>query len=511
MPAQYSVIRPAAAFVIAAATAWAGVSIDCYPKSLDDETGSVTMAERMQHSWVHANGEGENVERGYMVFNTAEIPDGSTINSVYLCVFRYEVDLPSWYVTKLKSDPRLGAAGAAFIDIGYTDSDGWYLFTLDDPEPPGPSVYVLPGAEVDLEARLAEDWFGVGFHETDPTGIHFIHFHGWNEPVKPYLAVDYTPPVLEDEPKLAIAGRVNPEPPDDWVGPGTTRIELLWSRPEGVEIDSVAFRFSTDVIPWTRCWTDSDGGESHASTFWPSEDSGDGWSGYFDSDLLFPPPDRNTPLHFRADIHTTGGIYQGLEDAVLDPTPPYFTLDVGDEQLFTDSTVTVNLIPENGGEVANVFNATDECSVPDKGVPRFCQLKPVYPHAGSTYCGPAAISACLRYFDTHDHPDLVPDNVSDESLVKEMAKRTNTNRDGTGVSESNLRNGITSYLNDHGQINNYDVTSEEDMTTEFYRYWRRMRHAIEECWNVIPNLVLQPKAEQHYVTITGVRDCDGKT
>ncbi len=500
----------AAAF-IASSAAWADLSINCFPKMLDYETGSVKLAERTEWSLVRADGEGSDANRGYMVFNIADIPDGSTIKLVRLCVFRYENNEPSWYVTRLHSDPRAGLPGEAFDDINYADPDGFYLHIEEATQPPGPYVYELPGAAADLQARLADDWFGVGFHDPDPTGIQFIRFHGWFEPLKPYLSVVYTPPGVA-EPLLAVGGRVNPQLQDNWVGPGTTRIQLLWSPPEGMEIESVAFRFSTDVIPWTACWTDSDGGEDHASTFWPSEDSGDGWSGYFSSDLLVPPPSATAPLHFRADIYTTGGVFQGLEDAVFDPTPPYFSLDVEDEQLFSNSTVTINLIPENAGEVANVFNVTDECSVPDKGVPRFCQFKPEYPNDGSTYCGPTAAAACLRYFDTHGRPNVVPDGVTDESLVKEMGKRCKTDRDCRGTSDAKLKNGITSYLNDHGQANNFDVSGEGSFTTEPYRYWKVMRRAIENCWNVLPRIVFKSRnAQQHWVTATGVRDCDGKT
>jgi len=511
MPLRFGFLCSVASviFISAGPALGTDATVDCHPKALDYETGSVTSSARTQFSLVHANG--FDVDRGYMVFNTAAIPDGSTINSVQLRVFRYENDRPWWYITRLSSDPRSGDPAAVFADVGYTDPDGWYLYTEENTQPPGWCSYDLPvQAAADLQARLADDWFGVGFHETDLTGIHFVRFSGWFEPEKPYITVDYSLPAAE-ELCLAVNGHVNPLPQDDWVMPGTTFVELLWSRPEGVEIDSVAFSFSTDVMPWTPCWTDSDGGEELISSFWVSEDSGDGWTGYFDSDLISPSPTGNTPLHFRADVHTTGGSYQVLEDVTYDPTPPFFTIDVEDGQLFTDPTITVNVTPGNAGEVEDFFcNDVDTTGTVDKQVPSFCQFKPQYPRGGSTYCAPCAASACLRYFDNKQNPSVVPPGVSDDSLVEEMAGRIETDRDGSGSSVTRIKNGIRDYLTDHGQSNGYDIRGQRSTTSTPAKHWKRIKRAIELCYDVLPKIVWA-NGTSHCVTATGVRVCDSKT
>ncbi len=485
--------------------------LDCYPTPMDYETGSVTSLVRTQFSLVHASGEGLDVDRGYMVFNTTAIPDGATINSVRLNAYVYENNNPWWYITRLSGDPRTGAPGTVFDDIAFTDTDGYYLYRQDPTLAPGWYYYDLPAqAASDLQARLTDDWFAVGFHEEDAGVLFYIHFHGWFEANIPYITVDFTPPVAADEPVLAIADWIDPEPADAWVGTGTTDVEVLWSKPAGLTIDSVVFWHSPDSLSWAHFWTDLDGGEDWMSTHWVSPESGDGWTGYFDSDELSPPPIQTTPLFIRADIHTDGGVYQAVESRTYDPTPPLFTLDIEDDQVFVSGTLNFTAVEEYAGD-ADHFDCSDasDYGINDKKMPKFCQYNPNYPNGGSTYCAPTAAAACLKWFSTvGGNSGLVPPTISNESLVQDLGDRCDTDDENSGTSHSNMKNGLRGYIKDHG--GGYNVRGKGNTTGNSARYWKKMAAAVNACYDVLPTITW-PNGKKHKVTMTGVRKCGGKT
>ena len=136
--------------------------------------------------------------QGWFLFDVSGIPDGSTINSVTLNGYIYEGISSSWWgLTPLSMDPRVpGIDCAALVDDIEAEASSGYYASYTTAASGSASLPMTAVACTDLEAALAQDWFGVGLCSRDWSYENYrVGFNGWNETNPPTLVVDYNPPI----------------------------------------------------------------------------------------------------------------------------------------------------------------------------------------------------------------------------------------------------------------------------------------------------------------------------
>ena len=132
---------------------------------------------------------GFNSEDGWMMFDTSTIPAGAMIINIQFNGYVNDCIWPFWAINDITTNPLTSTPADLYADI---QSGEYNYFMEGSGATPGWRVAVLGGtANADLEAALAQGWFGLGIMSDDNICMFYINFDGWNEANPPFLMVDY--------------------------------------------------------------------------------------------------------------------------------------------------------------------------------------------------------------------------------------------------------------------------------------------------------------------------------
>jgi|GEM_PF-1324783 hypothetical protein len=168
-----------------------------WPQNAAYWTGSCNSTTFTQNSLI--NFVSGQVEDGWAKFDITDMPTGVTVNSVTLnCYTQSQYGAPYIYLKRLVVDPMANppatvmsaiVSGAAYTGnaIIYSPAPGWHVIPL------------LNSAPADLSAQTAFDWFATSFYEYEsPVGNYYGTVQGWAEANRPFIVVNYTPPIPHD-------------------------------------------------------------------------------------------------------------------------------------------------------------------------------------------------------------------------------------------------------------------------------------------------------------------------
>lgn len=277
----------------------------------------------------------------------------------------------------------------------------------------------------------------------------------------------YEPPVSTGI--LKVGDWMKSEEWHRWIGNDTDEIKVEFYPEQSEGILYVDFYFSiAGTGEWVFFYSDNDGVTGLAPG--PLSDGSeefDGWSGYLDHALL---PDVNVELDFRADVFTVDSFFDVFTELSIewDVTPPSaVSTNLFDYYITDEPTILLEVLPE-GANIAYLEIETEpKFSYFEKGVP------PAY-QPGNMDCGPTALAACLKYFESHGYPNICG-GLSMEDLIEQLKNYCVTDPEN-GTWDNKLESGALRWINEHG----------DGMTVRRTGFnWKQMRNELERGQDVI--------------------------
>ncbi len=182
-------------------------------------------------------------ERAWAKFNISAIPDSVSIVGVDLHYYIDQQSYPYYAITSLPTDPVSASAASIWNHIGQAstgnpvNSNTYFLYTgaqVNGWNSKSLNIH----ARTDLQGKLPEDWFAVGFWEYEQYGNYFLQCHGWNQVYKPYLEVFYVPD--SNNPDIGAAGLT----PAGFLCSDTVPVNTVVYNPGSITINNVQINLS---------------------------------------------------------------------------------------------------------------------------------------------------------------------------------------------------------------------------------------------------------------------------
>ncbi|MCF8364215.1 MAG: T9SS type A sorting domain-containing protein [Bacteroidales bacterium] len=307
-----------------------------------------------------------------------------------------------------------------------------------------------------------------------PAGLpDFVALDLFSGDVSEYIYYDdislmpYTPQVTGG--MLKVGDWLHSEDWHRWIGgsDGVTKVEFYPEQNEGILY--VEFYYSIAGIgEWILFGSDENGQSGLAPGSLPSGTTEvDGWSGYLDHSML---PDENADLEFMARVFYVDSFFDVFTEfsTKWDVTPPSsVTTNLYDFFITNQPYILLEVLPD----AANILNI--EIAVEpkqeyfEKGIPPAQQ-------PGGMDCGPTALAACLKYFESHGHPDVCGGYSLAELIewLKNYCKTDSVN----GTWDTDLEKGALEWINAHGG----------GFTVRRIPFnWKTMRDELERCQDII--------------------------
>ena len=213
------------------------------------------------------------LERGWVEWNVASIPTGSTVNGVACRTYRTELtgSYPTVRLYQMTYRPNSPATAEQL----YSDAGDGSMYGENVTVAGWNSATLNAAARTDLQSHLADDWFAIGYTGTGPTSgyvtweIGLAHHTSANPP---RLVVDYTPPGSVDIQSTAI---VQPTGTVNWntsLDPQAT----FKNNSTTAQTFNVWFRIGTAYASGPKQVTNLGPGSSYTMAFdnWTATDTG---------------------------------------------------------------------------------------------------------------------------------------------------------------------------------------------------------------------------------------------
>jgi len=208
----------------------AGGMATVYPFGIDYGTGSTDGVTKTETSMINAIGD---VEKGWVKWDVSSIAaEATTIDSIRVWVYVNDANWPYWRITPLASDP-LTADAVTIWDEVIAGQDDLLAYSINNESSSfgagWHSYLLINNANADLEAALAQGWFGTGIGDTDGGSTYYLIIDGWNETNMPYMEVYFS----------GGGGTANCEDFDDLTVGGLVAEQLggMWTTWSGTSAD----------------------------------------------------------------------------------------------------------------------------------------------------------------------------------------------------------------------------------------------------------------------------------
>jgi len=294
---------------------------------------------------------------------------------------------------------------------------------------------------------------------------------------------------------LTAGHYVNPADWHNWIGPDLPEARLrIYGGEPAYQIDSVVFHaflhpdyvYNPDISWPGMGWpgnSDHEGGSYGAHGPLDLTQGIDGWSAALPMDI-FSGTDEAVPLFLEASVHSGGKVIHSVNRSTFDPSP-VTSVSVNIEDGYTTQDSEVMLTVES--LLANINHVMAEIEAkPDS----FAKGIPNVQTPGMNNCGPAALTACFRWFANQGDTGICS-GFSNSAIIDSLRKLSGVSG-GDPIAGDELVNAALKWLSRHG--NEYEIRDSlyegEDDDGNLVRIfhvqsWRNMRNELEKGQNVI--------------------------